>query len=167
MQTPNFRDRQLIKGLVEIEIRNPGKAPVRIVKENIVNKNMLSACTLHLIAGAADTLMAVEELHLGDATTAPTVNDTGVGNEIHSAGVLTDATGLTATQVTTTTANDTLQITNTWGPTAGSAEDVSEVAAMTGSGALCMGHAVFSDPAQTIAIGGTLSITYKFIFAPA
>jgi len=140
------------------EIRIPfitGKYADKMVVKNLITtagKALASA-----LLGAVSTPAAVTYLEVGVGTTAADAANTALETAITDSGL--ERTAATVSQVTTTTTNDTLQLTKTWSVTGTKA--VTECGAFNAASAGSMlGRQVFS--AVNVTSGDSLQITYKF-----
>ena len=167
-----------IKGIVDWVAENPPESGIKFPNgkykmsgqvENVACDGLFNYLVNHMIDGDAGATLGIKELHLGDDfTTTPLREDTGVGSPVHAQGDLENATSLTGTLDATVSTEDTFILTNVWTNVTND-ETVANVAAMGVAGAFCAGHAIFHDDPGIVISGsnGTLTITYKFIFAPA
>lgn len=147
-----------IEGRFEVVLKRDGKViESRLVKNIITNAGKSEIANL---AGNVSSPVAFTYLALGIGTAAADATDTVLGSEITNTGLGRSAA--TVSRVTTTVANDTLQLVKEW--TATGAKAVTEVGAFNNaSTGTMLGRQVFS--AINTANGDTLEVTYKFIFA--
>lgn len=132
-------------------------------RDEMVVKNLVTTAGKALasaLLGAVGTPAAVTYLEVGTGTTAADAANTALETAITDSGLARAAA--TVTQVTTTTANDTLQLLKSWSVTGTKA--VTECGAFNASSAGSMlGRQVFS--AINVVNTDTLQITYKFAIA--
>lgn len=153
-----MNDTLKVKGLISLELtdKDGNLKDKRLIKNTITNAGLAQ---IALLAGDASAV-PFTFLALGTGTTAAAATDTTLVTESSASGLARAAA--TVTRVTTTVANDTLQLVKTF--TAGASAAITEAGifndATTGT---LLGRQVFS--AVNVASGDTLAITYKVSFA--
>lgn len=144
-----------IKGRFRLDVFSEGKL-VSTGKWNNIITNVGKA-QIALLAGASGTPFTY--LALGTSATAVAATDTTLGAEISTIGLARAAA--TVSRVTTTTTNDTLQLTYTW--TASGGTTVQEVGVFNAASVgVMLGHALTG--ATVIVNGNVLVGTYQVQF---
>jgi hypothetical protein len=147
-----------IKGSFEVKLKRAGVVIEKREVENTITT--VGLAEIANLAGNVATPTAFTYLALGIGTNASAISDTQLQSEITDTGLARHSA--TVSRVTTTGANDTLQLAYTW--TATGSKAVTEVGTFNNStGGTLLGRQVFS--AVNTANGDTFSITYKFKFA--
>ena len=147
-----------LNGQIEINLIRDGKiVDTRKIKNIITNAGKAEAINL---LGNVSSPVSFTYLAVGIGTTAAAATDTALESEIVDSGL--ERAAATVTRVTTTTANDTLQLVKSW--TVSGTKAVTEAGILNDASAgTLLGHQVFS--AINVVSGDTLALTYKVILA--
>jgi hypothetical protein len=147
-----------IQGFFEVTLEREGRVIEKREVKNTITKTGLAE--IANIAGNVSTPASFTYLALGTGTTASTSDDTALQTEISDSGL--QRASATVTRVTTTNANDTLQLSKTFSATGTKA--VTECGVFNASSVgIMLGRQVFS--ALNVINGDTIGITYKIKFS--
>jgi hypothetical protein len=152
-------DKIKVTGSFVLEMRDPEG---NLVEKREMN-NLITSAGKAAIAGLLGNTGSVNPftyLAIGTGTTAAAIGDTALQTEITDTGLARALA--TVTRVTTTVANDTLQLTKAW--TATGAKAVTEIGALNDSIAgILLGRQVFT--AINTINAYVLTLIYKFQFS--
>jgi len=144
-----------LRGHVNIKHLRDGKVIGEVNEDNLVvtvGKALITA-----LMGAVGSPAAVTYLALGIGTTAAAAGNTTLESEIVDSGL--QRASATVSQQTTTTTNDTLQLTKTF--TATGSKAITEIGALNASsGGTLLGRRVFS--AVNVVSTDQIQVTYSF-----
>jgi hypothetical protein len=147
--------RRWLRREVRLPLLTGDHAYVRLTSNLITNVGHAAANARLSGQGAYSTFV---NLALGTGTTAAAAADTALQTEITTGGGARGAA--TATQVTTTVANDTTQLVKTWTFTATFAVTEEGILDQAATGGNLLAHQVFA--AINVISGDTLQITHKY-----
>jgi hypothetical protein len=154
----NMNDTLKLKGLISLTVtdKDGNLKDERLIKNTITSAGLAQ---IALLAGDASAV-PFTYLALGTGTVAAEAADTALGTETSASGL--ERAAATVSRVTTTVANDTLQLVKTF--TAGATAAITEAGIFNDASAgTLLGRQVFS--AVNVVSGDTLALTYKVSFA--
>lgn len=147
-----------LKGIINIKAIRDGEVIDEREVQNLITTAGKAGISARINGVGSPT--AYTYLAVGTGTTAPASGNTALETEITDSGLA--RTAATASQVTTTTTNDTAQLSYTW--TVSGTKAVTECGILNAStSGTMLGRQTFS--AINVVSGDSLQITYKVVVA--